>query len=102
MRDLAKTARPLNSFVVAVGRLLDIVGAFDNPFATSTESSVEIDNRAIASDWWQVGQDMHKAFKEVPGRCPGLPPLDISELDRALTWDDASRIRRPDPQSMAG
>lgn len=50
------------SFVTGVARLLDLYGTFDQYNMSSTV--VEADHKAIAADWFCVGQDMQVALEQ--------------------------------------
>ena len=53
---------PNNVFVTGFARLIDVAGALDNPFAASDGTPSDLDRRAIAYDWWQVGEDLNDAI----------------------------------------
>lgn len=57
-------ARP--SFGSGVARALDLYGRFDAYDSSGSES--EADERAIASDWLVVGQDLEEAIKQAKTR----------------------------------
>ena len=62
-----RSKEPPNAFVEGMGRLIDIAGAYDNPFASDEAP----DSRSIAFDWWQVGQDLERAFQTASSKHTG-------------------------------
>jgi hypothetical protein len=50
------------SFVSGAGRVLDLWGQFDD--YNHSETPLEADEKAIASDWLVVGQDVFAAIEQ--------------------------------------
>lgn len=50
------------SFVSGAGRVVDLVGAFDE--YNISETPLEADEKAIAADWLMVGQDISDAIEQ--------------------------------------
>jgi hypothetical protein len=50
------------SFASGAARTLDLWGHFDD--YNQSDSAVEADARAIASDWFVVGQDLYDALQQ--------------------------------------
>ena len=49
------------SLLSGASRVLDLFGTFDD--YNRSESSLEADEKAIASDWFIVGQDLYDAIE---------------------------------------